>query len=251
MATLDLDQVTVRYGRRGGARPAVDAATATFGPGLHALLGPNGAGKSSLIRTIATLQKPSSGSVTFGGSGEIASIRRHLGHLPQENLGKSRFTVREHFAYMAWLRRLPKAQTEAEVDRVIGLVRLGDRADTKIRALSGGMRRRVGIGSALIGQPGLVILDEPSAGLDVVQRGILRDITREVSRDAVVLVSTHIIEDILDTADTADTVTVIDTGRIVWAGERGAFAPGAAPGDPGNLAAFERRSPTRWRCRGP
>lgn len=233
---LTLDRVTVRYGRR----TAVNEVTASFAPGLHALLGPNGDGKSSLIRTIATLQKPASGSVTFGGSVPWpaegpAGIRRHLGYLPQENLGKSRFTVREHLAYLAWLRKLPKEETAAEVDRVIGLVRLGDRADVKIRALSGGMRRRVGIGSALIGSPGLVVLDEPSAGLDVAQRGILRDITREVAKDAVVLVSTHIIEDILDAADT---VTVIDAGRVVWAGARAEFVPDAAPGD---LASFEAR----------
>lgn len=233
---LDLDRVTVRYGHR----TAVDAVTAHFTPGLHALLGPNGAGKSSLIRTVATLQKPAAGSVTFGGAASWPDegpegILRHLGYLPQENLGKSRFTVREHLAYMAWLRKLPKEETAAEVDRVIGLVRLGDQTDVKIRALSGGMRRRVGIGSALIGRPGLVVLDEPSAGLDVAQRGILRDITREVARDAVVLVSTHIIEDILDAADT---VTVIDSGRVVWAGDRAGFVPDAAPGD---LASFEAR----------
>lgn len=227
---LSLDNVTVRYGRS----TAVDAVSLQLGTGLHALLGPNGAGKSSLIRTVVTLQKPTSGSVRFAGASwpqdGPAAVRRNLGYLPQDNLGKSRFTVREHLAYMAWLSEIPKDETAREVDRVIDLVRLGDRADTKIKALSGGMRRRVGIGSALVGRPGLVVLDEPSAGLDVGQRGILRDITRQVAEDAVVIVSTHIIEDILDAADT---VTVMDRGHVVSHGTRSDFS------STGDLGAFE------------
>lgn len=229
---LTLDEVTVRYGRF----TAVDSVSLQLGTGLHALLGPNGAGKSSLLRSIVTLQKPTAGSVTFGRGSwprdghEV--IRRQLGYLPQENLGKSRFTVREHLAYMAWLSELPKELAGHEVDRVMELVRLTDRADTKIKALSGGMRRRVGIGSALMGHPGLVVLDEPSAGLDVGQRGILRDITREVAKEAVVIVSTHIIEDILDAAET---ITVMNAGAVVSHGTREDFSTS------GDLSAFENR----------
>lgn len=207
--TLQVDEVTISYRRR----VAVDAVNWQLGPGFHALLGPNGAGKSSLLRAIATLQPFRSGKITFDGHAG-KSIREHLGYCPQENLGRSSFTVREHLLYMCWLHRIPQGAAKVEAERILDLIALPDRASDRIASLSGGMRRRVAIGSALVGNPGLVILDEPSAGLDMAQRDELTRILQGVSRDSVVVVSTHLVEDVIDHADT---LAVMDRGRFLFA----------------------------------
>lgn len=215
--TLTVKDVTITYRRR----VAVSAVSWDVGPGFHALLGPNGAGKSSLLRAIATLQPLNSGVVELDGlSG--SDLRRHLGYCPQENLRKSHFTVAEHLLYMCWLQRLDDAAARPEVDRILQLIDLQDRPHDRISGLSGGMRRRVAIGSALVGNPGLMILDEPSAGLDMAQREGLSQILARVSRDAVVIVSTHLVEDVLDHADT---LTVMDRGSFVFSGPLDDFAP--------------------------
>jgi len=213
---LAVEGLTVRYRKR----VAVDAVSWRLGEGFHALLGPNGAGKSSLLRAIATLQPAAAGDVQLGSLAGTA-IREGLGYCPQENLGRSRFTVREHLAYMCWLHRIPDSRVRSEVDRVVELVDLVERADDRISALSGGMRRRVGIGSALVGRPSLVILDEPSAGLDVAQREALSSVLRRVSAEAITIVSTHIVEDVLDPADT---LTVMNQARFAYSGAFDEFA---------------------------
>lgn len=217
MTTLILENVAVRYGKR----IAVAGVNWNIGTGFHALLGPNGAGKTSLLRAIATLQRRRSGTILLDGR-SVDENRYRLGFLPQGNLGKSRFTVQEHLAYMCWLREIPAIRATQEVDRVLELVQLTQRRGDKISSLSGGMRRRVGIGSALVGEPSLVVLDEPSAGLDVAQRDSLTQVLHEVSRQAIVIVSTHIVEDVLDHADT---LAVMDQGQFKWAGFYKDFAP--------------------------
>ncbi|WP_394274713.1 ATP-binding cassette domain-containing protein [Luteococcus sp.] len=207
---LTLSGVSVRYGRRS----AVSEVSWDLGVGFHALLGPNGAGKTSLLRAISTLQPVKAGTVALDGN-PVRQVRQRLGFLPQENLGRSRFTVQEHLAYMCWLRQLPSVDVAGEVERVLDLVDLADRCGDRISSLSGGMRRRVGIGSALVGNPSLVVLDEPSAGLDVAQRESLTRVLDRVSEDAIVLVSTHIVEDVLEHADS---LTVMDKGRFLFSG---------------------------------
>lgn len=214
--TLEIIDLTVKYRERA----AVSDISWRLDPGFHALLGPNGAGKSSLMRTIATLQHPTHGQIRLNGSSGNA-LRGNLGYCPQENLGKSRFSVSEHLAYMCWLRRIPSNDTPREVLRILELIDLADRANERVAALSGGMRRRVGIGSALVGDPDLVILDEPSAGLDVAQRQALSEILARVSAGAITIVSTHIVEDVLDHADT---LTVMDRGKFLFAGPFGDFS---------------------------
>lgn len=227
---LTIHEVSVSYGRKN----VVDGVSLRLHKGLHALLGQNGAGKTSLIETVATLRKPAGGSISLQGAtwpgDDPAQIRRCLGYLPQENLGKSRLTVREHLEYMCWLGKLAPQSVSDEVDRVIDLIDLGEQSHSAIRSLSGGMRRRVGIGSALVGRPGLIVLDEPSAGLDLSQREGLRDIMRKAADDAIVIVSTHIVEDVLDVADT---ITVLNEGKVLRHCPREDFSP------VGDLAAFE------------
>lgn len=213
---LEIAALSVRY----RSRTAVDDVDWHLSEGFHALLGPNGAGKSSLLRAIATLQAAACGTVKLGRR-TGAGIRENLGYCPQENLGRSRFTVREHLAYMCWLHRIPDAGTGRETGRVLELIDLAGRADERISALSGGMRRRVGIGSALVGRPRVVVLDEPSAGLDPAQRQSLTGVLTRVAEGAITIVSTHIVEDVLDHADT---LTVMDRGRFVFSGPFERFA---------------------------
>ena len=171
MPHLTVSHLTVSYGRT----CAVDDVSWSLGPGFHALLGPNGAGKTSLLTALATLVRPTKGAITLDGR-EGKDIRPFLGYCPQDNLGKSSFTVAQHLEYMCWLRKIPSADTKGEVARILSIIDLEDRAGQPIRALSGGMRRRVAIGSALVGDPALVVLDEPSAGLDIGQREALTKI---------------------------------------------------------------------------
>ncbi|PRQ10704.1 multidrug ABC transporter ATP-binding protein [Corynebacterium sp. 13CS0277] len=208
--SLLLDEITVSY----RSTVAVREVSLELSSGIHALLGPNGAGKSSLLEVLATLRKPTSGHFTVDGLSGTA-VRRVVGYLPQDNLPKSRFTVREHVAYMCWLKMLDPHAVPAEVDRLIDLADLGGKSDATIASLSGGMRRRVGIASALVGSPRLVLLDEASAGLDMAQRDSLRRILARVSDEAIVLSSTHIVEDIVDLADT---ITVMSAGSFVFTG---------------------------------
>lgn len=196
---LVISALTVKYRKR----TAVDGVSWRLGKGFHALLGPNDAEKSSLLRAVATLQPMASGTVTLGddnGHLSDASIRQSLGYCPQENLGRSRLTVREHLAYMCWPHRIPDSQSRTETERVTEVMDLTDRADDTTSSRSGGMRRRLGVGSALVGRPSLVVLDEPSAGLDVAQRELLSAVLGRVSTDAITIVSTHIVEDVLDHA---------------------------------------------------
>lgn len=216
MPHLTVSHLTVSYGRT----CAVDDVSWSLGPGFHALLGPNGAGKTSLLTALATLVRPTKGTIALDGR-EGKDIRSFLGYCPQDNLGKSSFTVAQHLEYMCWLRKIPSADTKAEVARILSIIDLEDRAGQRIRALSGGMRRRVAIGSALVGDPALVVLDEPSAGLDIGQREALTKILGAVAGHAITVVSTHLVEDIIDHAQT---ITVMNSGRFVFDGSCGDFS---------------------------
>ncbi|MBK4143067.1 ATP-binding cassette domain-containing protein [Corynebacterium macginleyi] len=209
--SLLIDRVTVSY----GSKVAVREASLELGPGIHALLGPNGAGKSSLLEALATLRKLSSGHFSVNGlSGK--KVRKILGYLPQDNLPKSRFTVREHIAYICWLKQIRSVDVTSEIDRLIDISGLGSKADSIVASISGGMRRRLGIASALVGSPKLVILDEASAGLDMTQRDAMHRILSQVSSESIVLTSTHIVEDIIDIADT---ITIMNKGSFVFSGD--------------------------------
>ena len=215
---LTTDQLTVKY----GSHIAVDHISLNVDTGFHALLGPNGAGKSSLLRTIAGLTQPSSGSVYIDG--RVSDPRSGLvGYLPQENLEKSRFTVREHLAYMCWLRKVPQHKVRHEVDRLIELAGLSDKADSLIKHLSGGMRRRVGISSALVSSPPVILLDEPTAGLDLSQRSACKRILHHASLSSTVIISTHIVEDVIENADT---LTIMKNGVKEYSGPWEKFGAG-------------------------
>ena len=213
---VDISELTRRFGRT----QAVAGVTMQVGAGVLGLLGPNGAGKTSLLRMIATVIPPSSGRLRLLGRdpavyAQRKQIRRRLGYVPQ-NLGYyPGFTVAEFIEYFALLKEMPPDRVHHAVATAIEQVDMGDKARAKLRTLSGGMLRRVGIAQAIVNQPELLLMDEPTAGLDPEQRVAFRALLRELGQRATVIVSTHLVEDV-GTACTQ--VALMNQGRIVFRG---------------------------------
>jgi ABC-2 type transport system ATP-binding protein len=209
--------------RRFGRTQAVAGVSLSAGPGVLGLLGPNGAGKTSLLRMMATVIPPSSGRLRLlgrdpGGYGPRREIRRRLGYLPQ-NLGYyPSFTLAEFVEYFALLKEMPAARVPAAVVTAIERADLGDKARARLRTLSGGMLRRAGIAQAIVNEPDLLLLDEPTAGLDPEQRVAFRALLRDLGQRATVVVSTHLVEDV---GAACTEVALMDAGRIVFHGTPG------------------------------
>jgi ABC-2 type transport system ATP-binding protein len=222
-APLELAGVGKRY--RGTT--ALHDVTLDLPPGVTGLLGPNGAGKSTLLRIVATALSPDSGSVRVLGSdpGDAAgrlAIRRRLGYLPQESGAFGGFTAFGFVDYVAVLKEMTdQAARHAEVRRVLDVVGLGDRAHQRLRALSGGMRRRVGLAQALLCRPDLLVLDEPTVGLDPEQRLRFREVLAGLSPSTCVLLSTHLTEDV---SALCPRVVVLDRGSVLFEGPTAGLA---------------------------
>jgi ABC-2 type transport system ATP-binding protein len=215
--TVALTGITKRY--RGTT--ALDDVDLSFRPGITGLLGPNGAGKTTLLRIVATVLAPDAGDVRLFGRSPatpeaLAEVRRRLGYLPQEMGFPRGFTGFGFVDYMAvlkeWTARAPRHD---EVRRVLDLVDLGDVATKRVRALSGGQRRRVALAQALLGEPDLLLLDEPTTGVDPEQRVSLRRVLSNAGERSTVLLSTHQTEDV---AALCDRVVVLDRGRVRFDG---------------------------------
>nr|WP_189500718.1 ABC transporter ATP-binding protein [Streptomyces diastaticus] len=207
-------------------------------PGVHGLLGPNGAGKTSLIRVLATVKTPADGTLEFQGKSVDSmtsriSVRQKLGYLPQDFGYYPGFTVREFVSYVAWLRNIPRGRTKEAVCQAVEEVGLTERLDTRIRNLSGGMKRRVGIAQAIVNKPDLLLLDEPTAGLDPEQRVDFRALLRRLGQNSTVVVSTHLVEDV---AAACSQVTLIDAGRVAFRGTTVQLAHLGQVGDTGDNA---------------
>jgi ABC-2 type transport system ATP-binding protein len=206
--------------RRLGRTQAVAGVDLAAGPGVFGLLGPNGAGKTTLLRMMATVIPPTSGTLRLlgrdpGSYGPRKEIRRRLGYLPQ-NLGYyPGFTVVEFIEYFALLKEMPAARIPAAVAAAVERVDLGGKAKAKLRTLSGGMLRRVGIAQAIVNDPELLLLDEPTAGLDPEQRVAFRALLRDLGQRATVVVSTHLVEDV---GAACSEVALMDEGKIVFHG---------------------------------
>jgi ABC-2 type transport system ATP-binding protein len=192
----------------------------TIPTGMFGLLGPNGAGKSTLMRTIATLQEADSGSITLGGMDVLRrkdDVRRVLGYLPQEFGVYPRVSAEgllEHFAILKGIadRRLRKDTVAALLQRV----NLYDVRKQKLGTFSGGMRQRFGIAQALLGNPQLIIVDEPTAGLDPGERVRFHNLLAEIGENVIVILSTHIVEDV---SDLCSRMAIISHGRVLAEGE--------------------------------
>lgn len=213
---ISTTRLTVRHRRC----TAVDSLDLELGDGVHALLGPNGAGKSSLLRVLATAAGAVEGELRLLGRdprrpAERLEIRRRLGYLPQ-TFGMFRgFTVRECVSYAAWLKDMPGRSALDAVERAVDQVGLTARMDAKYRTLSGGMQRRVGIATALVNSPRLLLLDEPTTGLDPAERDRFHALLRSLGATTTVVLATHLMEDVHVCCDTA---IVLRASRKVFAG---------------------------------
>jgi ABC-2 type transport system ATP-binding protein len=187
--------------------------------GMYGLLGPNGAGKSTLMRTLATLQQPTSGSVAFDGIDilkEPMRLRAMLGYLPQDFGVYRRVSAEDLLDHIAVLKGIgPKSVRREEVQALLQLTNLYDARKRAVASYSGGMRQRFGIAQALLGNPRLIIVDEPTAGLDPAERIRFHDILAEIGEKAVVILSTHILEDV---AELCKRMAIIVAGRVVAEG---------------------------------
>src|SRR5580700_3151192 len=216
-AAVRVDGLSRRY----GATRALDEVDLTLERGITGVLGPNGAGKTTLLSILATVGEPDAGRVSVFGldprqTAERVEIRRRLGYLPQE-LGYHRhFTVAAFLDYVAILKEITDRRRRAEeVARVLAVTGLEDRARSRIRTLSGGMRQRLGIAQALLGDPDLLILDEPTGGLDPEQQLRFREMLSNLPGDPVILLSTHQVEDV--SAICPEVVVLLD-GQVRFTG---------------------------------
>jgi len=216
---LKIDRLTHVYDN--GVR-ALEAVSLIVPPGMFGLLGPNGAGKSTLMRTVATLQTPTSGTIRFGDIDVVTSpelLRRTLGYLPQDFGVYPRVSAEAMLDHMAVLKGIAgSGERKATVEALLHQVNLWGVRKKALAGFSGGMRQRFGIAQALIGQPRLIIVDEPTAGLDPEERNRFLNLLGAVSDDVVVILSTHIVEDV---TDLCPRMAVLGNGRILLEGVPG------------------------------
>ncbi len=221
--TITIDSVAKHFGRT----RALDGLSLMTSHGITGLLGPNGAGKTTLLRMVATVLAPDAGSLRLLGrdpqdARDRLEIRRRLGYMPQEPGFHRQFTAFEFVDYVAILKEwTDRRARHDEVRRVLELTGLTDVSKRKIKALSGGMRRRVALAQAILGDPELLVLDEPTAGLDPQQRLRFRELVSRIAERQTVLLSTHQTEDV---AALCEQVVVVDEGRALFDGSPRALA---------------------------
>ena len=211
---LKLTELTKTF----GSVNAVDHVSYTLGRGVYGLLGVNGAGKTTLMRMLTTLVKPTSGAITLDGRDIFAldrSYRNLLGYLPQEFGVYPEFTVQDYLLYIASIKGLRPGAAKERVKALLHQVGLTKARNKKMKALSGGMKRRAGIAQAMLNDPKILILDEPTAGLDPNERIRFRNLISELASDRIVLLSTHIVSDI---ESIADEILLMKDGKITTSG---------------------------------
>ncbi|TNE54981.1 MAG: ABC transporter ATP-binding protein [Bacteroidetes bacterium] len=186
--------------------------------GMYGLLGPNGAGKSTLMRTIATLQDADSGTATLGDIDVLKdkdAVRRVLGYLPQEFGVYPRISAQEMLKHLAVLKGIPGNRQKEVVDALLQRVNLWEHRKKSVSSYSGGMRQRFGIAQALLGDPKLIIVDEPTAGLDPGERNRFYNLLSEIGENVIVILSTHIVEDV---KELCSNMAIIHGGQVLYAG---------------------------------
>lgn len=211
---LVLDRVSKQYQNI----IAADRISLELGVGVSGLLGANGAGKTTLMRMICGILKPTSGSISFDGTDVSEELYRDaLGYLPQNFGYYPSFTGRDFLLYIAALKGLDKKAAQRKSAELLKSVNLEEAADRKIRTYSGGMKQRLGIAQALLNDPKLIVLDEPTAGLDPKERVRFRNMIAELGKESVVLLSTHIVSDV---EQIADRILMMRDGQIIWDGSK-------------------------------
>ncbi|MEK7260372.1 MAG: ABC transporter ATP-binding protein, partial [Pseudomonadota bacterium] len=214
--SLNLQGVSKTY--PGGVQALQDI-NLQIGRGMFGLLGPNGAGKSTLMRTIATLQQPDSGAITFNNIDVLrdpSALRRVLGYLPQEFGAYPRTSALTMLKHLAALKGIHGPQQQTVVESLLHKTNLWEARDKSIDKFSGGMKQRYGIAQALLGNPSLLIVDEPTAGLDPAERRRFQNILAEVGEETVVILSTHIVDDV---KELCSQVGIMGRGRILNVGQ--------------------------------
>lgn len=210
---LVIDRVTKQYQNR----IAVDRVSVKLQKGVYGLLGANGAGKTTLMRMICGILKPTGGTIAYDGidAGEEA-YRAVLGYLPQDFGYYPEFGAMDFLLYLAALKGIPKSQAKRRAKELLELVSLQDAGRRKIKTFSGGMKQRLGIAQALLNDPRLLILDEPTAGLDPKERVRFRKLIESLGKDSIVLLSTHIVSDV---EHIADEVLMMKDGQLIYQGK--------------------------------
>lgn len=190
--------------KRFGSKIAVNNISVTLQPGVYGLLGANGAGKTTLMRMVCDVLKPTSGRILYNGK-EIEQLGEHyrsyLGYLPQDFGYYPDFTAKEYLNFIAAIKGIDTVTAKKQITELLKIVNLSDVAEKKIRTFSGGMKQRLGIAQAVINDPHILVLDEPTAGLDPKERMRFRNLIAELAKDKIVILSTHIVSDIDYIAD--------------------------------------------------
>ena len=202
---LEVKELSKKYGKRYG----LIEFNYNFENKVYGLLGPNGAGKSTLMNIICKVLKRTSGEIIYEWKDEY---RKYVGYLPQYTGLYQDFTVKETLEYFAYLRGVAKEKAEENVNMVLEYTNLSDRAKDKVESLSGGMKRRLAIAITLVGNPKILIFDEPTVGLDPMERYRFKEMIKKIREDKIIIISSHIVSDI---SEIADKVIIMKDGKIV------------------------------------
>ena len=212
---LQVEHLCKSYGKK----EALQDVSFTLRKGIYGLLGENGAGKSTLMRMMATVDFPTKGNIRYGGKdifGMDEEYRSLIGYMPQDYSVYPGFTAKDFLEYMGVLKGIPATKLGDKITEVLEFVNLSEAADKKVKTFSGGMKRRIGIAQAIINEPKILILDEPTAGLDPKERIRFSNIISDMGKDKIVLLSTHIVSDI---EAIATELVVVKKGKILETGK--------------------------------
>ena len=197
-----------------GKKQILKGINATLDSGIYGLLGSNGAGKTTLIRCITNYYKYS-GTITVNGKSVRKQSVKEIGYLPQKFCGYPELTVEQMLDFFCNIKKIPKKKRQQQIDNTLQAANLEEKRNNRIKTLSGGMMRRLGIAQAILGEPGVILLDEPTSGLDPEERNRFKQVIDNISGDRIVILSTHIVEDI---EACCDKTIVLDQGEIIYHG---------------------------------